>query len=78
MDLHIRPLSDSDVGAVVQLSLLAWEPVFESFQRILGPRIYPLIYPDWRTSQKEGVEGVCRDGGVLFQAARESLLVVNH
>jgi ribosomal protein S18 acetylase RimI-like enzyme len=62
MDLHIRPLCDSDVETVVELSLAAWEPVFESFQRILGPRIYPLIYPDWRKSQTEGVEGVCRDG----------------
>jgi ribosomal protein S18 acetylase RimI-like enzyme len=41
---------------------LAWAPVFSSFRRILGPDIYALIWPDWRTSQKETVETVCKDG----------------
>jgi ribosomal protein S18 acetylase RimI-like enzyme len=46
---------------VVRLSLLAWVPVFRSFRQVLGPEIYSLIWPDWETSQKEGVENVCRD-----------------
>jgi N-acetylglutamate synthase-like GNAT family acetyltransferase len=40
---------------------LAWEPVFSSFQQILGPSIYPIIYPDWKKSQQEAVETSCRD-----------------
>lgn len=62
MDLHIRPVRDNDVEALVQLSLLAWEDVFESFQRIMGPSIYPLIWPDWKDGQRKGVENVCQDG----------------
>lgn len=46
---------------LVRLSLLAWEPVFNSFEKILGPEIYPIIYPDWRKSQREGVETTCKD-----------------
>lgn len=62
MSLRIRTVCEDDVDAVVRLSLLAWDPVFGSFERILGPEIFPIIYPDWKTSQKEAVEGVCRDG----------------
>jgi ribosomal protein S18 acetylase RimI-like enzyme len=62
MNLHIRPVRDHDVDDLVQLSLLAWIPVFDSFKQILGPDIYTLIWPDWRTSQKEAVEAVCKNG----------------
>jgi ribosomal protein S18 acetylase RimI-like enzyme len=61
MSLRIRTVCEDDVDAVVRLSLLAWDPVFGSFERILGPEIFPIIYPDWKTSQKEAVEEVCRD-----------------
>ena len=62
MDLCIRPVRDNDVDALVELSLLAWIPVFSSFEQVLGPEIYAIIYPDWRKSQKEAVEAVCKDG----------------
>jgi len=61
MRLRIRRFKDSDLDDLVRLSLLAFEPVFVSFERILGPQIYPTIYPDWRKSQKEGVEKVSKD-----------------
>lgn len=61
MDLLVRPVGEEDVEDLVRLSLLAWDPVFRSFEHILGPAIYRLIWPDWRTSQREGVETVCRD-----------------
>jgi ribosomal protein S18 acetylase RimI-like enzyme len=59
--LTIRPLADRDVEVLVQLSLLAWAPIFRSFEQILGPNIYPLLYPDWQQSQAEGVKGVCNN-----------------
>jgi ribosomal protein S18 acetylase RimI-like enzyme len=62
MNLSIRPVSNDDVEGMVRLSLLAWAPVFRSFEHVLGSSIYPLIYPDWRRQQKEVVEGVCKDG----------------
>ena len=61
MNLHIRPIGSNDIDDLVRLSLLAWEPVFNSFEKILGPEIYPIIYPDWRKSQREGVETTCID-----------------
>lgn len=61
VNLHIRPLHEHDVEAVVQLSLSAWAPVFESFRQVLGPAIYTAIWPDWQASQRAGIEGVCAD-----------------
>jgi predicted N-acetyltransferase YhbS len=62
LNLHIRPVGDKDVEDLVQLSLLAWIPVFDSFQQILGSKIYPLIWPDWRSGQQKAVETICGDG----------------
>ena len=62
MDLRIRPVCDDDVEDLVQLSLLAWVPIFSSFQQVLGHDIYKMIWPEWQTSQRAAVEGVCKDG----------------
>ena len=62
MNIQIRPVGDDDIEELVQLSLLAWEPVFASFRGILGPGIYTSIWPDWKRSQREAVESVCHDG----------------
>ncbi len=61
MNLHIRPMGTSDIEDVVQLLLLAWAPVFLSFEEVLGTKIYRLIYPDWQTSQRAVVETIRQD-----------------
>jgi ribosomal protein S18 acetylase RimI-like enzyme len=60
--LHRRlcPLAERHIAEIVELSLLAWEPVFESMEKALGPRIFRLIWPDWRKTQAEGVAGACK------------------
>ena len=57
----IRPVRDEDVEALVQLTLAAFVPVFRSFQAMLGPAVYNLIWPEWKASQRKGVETLCRD-----------------
>ena len=59
MNTQIRAYADEDLEDIVKLSLLAWEPVFFSFRQILGPKIFPIVYPDWRKAQQEGVETTC-------------------
>lgn len=60
MNLDIRPVCDADIEALVQLSLLAWEPVFASFRQTLGPTVYTAIWPNWRSSQREAIEIICQ------------------
>jgi len=51
MKLIIRPAKDEDVSQLIQLCLLAFKPIFESFKEILGPDIFTVIYPDWKATQ---------------------------
>ena len=70
MSTHIRPFEKSDIDAIVEFSLLAWEPVFVAWERILGPTLYPLaIYPDWRKSQKKVVERGCSNENLITWVA---------
>jgi GNAT superfamily N-acetyltransferase len=61
MSVTLRPMHNRDIDAIVDLSLLAWAPVFDSFRHVLGPAIYRQLYPDWRASQATVVESMCRD-----------------
>lgn len=61
MKITIRPYIEKDLEAIIDLSLLAWEPVFGSFQNIFPRAIYDILYPDWQKSQAEGVKSVCEN-----------------
>ncbi len=61
MEKKIRLCTKEDVEAIVELGLLAWEPVFESFEKIMGPTVFKIIYPDWEKTQREEMERVCRE-----------------
>ena len=56
----IRRLEDADVATVVAFSLAAWAPVFASIDAELGPEVYGLLFPDWRSAQANAVEATCR------------------
>ncbi len=70
MNVQIRSFNRQDLPDIVQLSLLAWEPIFTAWEHILGPDLYPIaIYPDWRKSQQEAVEKVCQDENITTWVA---------
>ncbi|HEY8597534.1 MAG TPA: GNAT family N-acetyltransferase [Thermomicrobiales bacterium] len=69
MRARIRPFAHADSEAVVRLSLLAWAPVFASFQEVLGPRIYARLYPDWQTQQRDVVEKALADANTVTLVA---------
>jgi GNAT superfamily N-acetyltransferase len=49
----IRDYIDSDWEAVREVCLLAFTPIHESFERLLGTELFALVYPDWKKSQVE-------------------------
>ena len=77
MDPIIRQVRDSDVEALVELTLLAFVPVFGSFRGLLGPAVYQLIWPDWKKGQREAVEMLCGDSSdsVVLVAELEGMPV---
>jgi GNAT superfamily N-acetyltransferase len=58
--VELRPYEESDSEAIVEFSLRAWRPVFESVRTILGDAIFARLHqPDWKTLQAEAVRSSC-------------------
>lgn len=58
--VEIRPYEASDLDAIVELSLRAWRPVFESLRQVLGGAIFARLHqPDWTSAQAEAVRLSC-------------------
>ena len=51
----IRRYAPEDDGRVVELSLAAWKPVFDSFRALLGEDLYRRVHPDWLVDQAASV-----------------------
>ena len=54
-ELAIRRCAPEDNTRVVELSLEAWAPVFDSFRRMLGEELYQRVHPDWKLHQAASV-----------------------
>ena len=63
MTVSIRALRPDDIDVVVEFSLRAWQPVFESFRQVMGAEVFRRVYPDWKTIQAEVVASSCRAEG---------------
>jgi GNAT superfamily N-acetyltransferase len=61
MPIHIRRATAANTSALAELAVLAWTPVFASFQQTFSPKAYAILYPDWQTQQREVVERICND-----------------
>ena len=57
----IREFRQNDLGAIVEFSLRAWEPVFASLQQALGDDLFLRLHPDWKEDQAEEVRSACTD-----------------
>ncbi|MBF2014162.1 MAG: GNAT family N-acetyltransferase [Rivularia sp. T60_A2020_040] len=58
--MQIETYSSEQLDAIVNLSLRAWSPVFDSIQKALDTEIYEHFYPGgWSINQQKAVEEVC-------------------
>jgi GNAT superfamily N-acetyltransferase len=70
--MQITAYEDSQLDAIVELSLRAWAPVFASLEVALGPAVFRAFYRgDWRAAQSRAVAAVCSDEGVHVWVASE-------
>ena len=69
MDYTIRPFASGNLAALMDLAEAAWEPVFASFRQVLGPAIFPLLYPNWRQGQRDAVASVCANASMTVYVA---------
>src|SRR3954451_13154482 len=62
-EIAIRAYETSDLEAIVEFSIRAWQPVFESLREILGDSIFERLYkPNWTAVQAEAVRTSCTSG----------------
>ena len=71
MRIVIREVQADDVPALQALTVLAFEPVFASFAAILGEKIFPLAYPDWKSLQSNLVESMFNDEKIHLWLAEQ-------
>jgi ribosomal protein S18 acetylase RimI-like enzyme len=55
----IREFRKDDLGAIIELSLRGWEPVFASVRQVLGDTIFLRLHPDWKEDQADEVRSAC-------------------
>lgn len=59
MKYRIRQFRDEDFDSISEITLSAFKPIYESFEKLLGRRIFGLVYPDWRTSYRQYLKSLC-------------------
>ena len=55
----IREFCEDDLAPIVDFSLRAWEPVFDSVRDVLGEDIFLRLHPDWKQDQADAVRSAC-------------------
>ena len=74
--MQILPYDDSQLDAIVSLSLRAWEPVFDSIEGAMDPDVYRAQHPDWRVTQRDAVKSACSDQDTHVWVASEKSRIV--
>jgi ribosomal protein S18 acetylase RimI-like enzyme len=77
--LNIRPYVADDLDCVIDITLQAWEPVFKSFQNLLGTDMFTIVYPDWREEKRRQLTSQCaREHGETINVAVKDGKVVGY
>ncbi|MEM9265817.1 MAG: GNAT family N-acetyltransferase [Cyanobacteria bacterium P01_F01_bin.13] len=75
--MHIEPYTPQHIDTVIQLSLRAWTPVFESLQTMMNTDVHQAFYPDgWRVSQQKAVEDACTTENINVWVAIDAKITV--
>jgi len=74
--MRIEPFYRDQLAAVIQLSVRAWAPVFDSIRKVMDSDVYQMLHPDWRVGQKNAVEDVCTEADAKVWVAIEGDSVV--
>lgn len=64
MTIVIREAQADDLEALQDFTEAAFEPIFDSFAKILGTKIFAIAYPDWRSLQRNLVKTMYEDENI--------------
>jgi GNAT superfamily N-acetyltransferase len=74
--MKIRPYIDSDWQLVLEICLLAFAPIHEAFETLLGNELFRLVYPDWKASHQRYLHSLTDTEKDRLFVAEENEVVV--
>mgnify|MGYP001812464418 CR=1 FL=1 len=69
--VRIRPLRPSDVDAVVEIAIAAWQPIVARLRQEMGDELFMLAHPDWQQAKARWVRKACAPGSSAIVAVAE-------
>ncbi|MBV8810492.1 MAG: GNAT family N-acetyltransferase [Acidobacteriaceae bacterium] len=74
--MEIRSYTDHDWKSVLNICFLAFAPIHQSFQDLLGIDLFRLVYPDWKASHESYLRSLAtRERDRLFVAEENGAVV---
>lgn len=61
MTVTIREFRRTDLGAILDIAVAAWQPVFESSRNIVGEELFETVYSDPDARKRKQVTLACSD-----------------
>ncbi len=69
----LRPFRDDDLPYLLDIATAAWEPIYESYRRLLGAELFARAFPDYRTDKRRQIEAACRgERGMIVVVAEQA------
>jgi ribosomal protein S18 acetylase RimI-like enzyme len=69
--IEIRPLTPSDVDAVVEIAVAAWEPIYAFYRDTMGDDLFLSAHPNWRREKEQQVRRGCAPAPYAMAAVAE-------
>jgi ribosomal protein S18 acetylase RimI-like enzyme len=71
-ETNIRPMRPSDIETVVEISLAAWQSIYEQRRRTMGDDLFAAVHPDWRAEKERQVRRGCASGTSAILAVAQA------
>jgi ribosomal protein S18 acetylase RimI-like enzyme len=67
--ITVRESNPEDEDRIVEIALRAWEPIDQSFRRMLGADLFAILHPDWRREKERQIRSAFADDHGAFAVA---------
>ncbi|TFG72424.1 MAG: GNAT family N-acetyltransferase [Anaerolineales bacterium] len=57
--MKIRDYEARDLERVLDITIAAWQPIFASFRKLLGEKVFSTVYPDWQAEKHRQLSEQC-------------------
>ena len=66
MNIKIIPCEEKHIKDAIELTYIAWQPIFDSYKKLLGEKMFKEYYSGWKeTKYKRVYEGLTSERGYV-------------